>query len=453
MDSLLHSKIVDKNCNYFGLSSSQLMESAGKVLASSIQKDFGTKKKVAIFCGLGNNGGDGFVLARYLAKNNSITIHLLGSSGKIPSEEAFRNFLIAKNSKIKIFEYSDSKELPKKLNADLIVEALLGAGLKGPIKEPFKSAVALMNSTKAKRIAVDHPIPSLKFHKVYSLAEKKHSKAKVLDIGIPEEFNYLAGPGHVKFLAKRKETSHKGENGSVLILAGSKQYHGAAVFAGKAASLFSDLVFLLSEKENLPILKKASAEFIVSELNQKSVQEFVQKSNSILIGPGLAINSKNKKITNYLLKNYKNKKFILDASAFSLINKKLLSKNCILTPHRKEFKKLFRKEPSEKNVLSCAKKFNCNILLKSPIDLFSDGKNLYFNFSGNSGLTTGGTGDLLAGTLAAFACKNNLTHSALAAIFLIGFTGDLLKSERGLTFNAENVFFALPEAKKICEEY
>lgn len=282
---------------------------------------------------------------------------------------------------------------------------------------------------------------------------KSISKCNAKFYKVPEKkAEFLAGPGQVKFLVERKSSSHKGENGIVLVLAGSKLYHGAAVFSSKAASLFCDLVYVLSEKENLSILKKASPVFIVSELNKKSVQEFAQKADAILIGPGLAINSKNKKLTNFLLKNFKNKKFVLDASAFSLLNKKLLSKNCVLTPHRGEFKKLFKAEPTEKNVLKFAKQFNCNILLKAPIDLFSDGKEIYYDLSGNAGLTTGGTGDLLAGTLAAFACKNDLLQASLAAVFLIGFAGDLLKAEIGMNFNAENVFFALPEAKEICEE-
>lgn len=256
----------------------------------------------------------------------------------------------------------------------------------------------------------------------------------------------------MKHLAERKPDSHKGQNGIVLCIVGSKQYHGAAVFAAKTASLFVDLIYVLSEKENLPILKKASLEFIVSELTLKNARKFAEKADSILIGPGLDANNEDKKIINYLLKNFRHKKFILDASALCLADKKLLSKNCVLTPHAAEFKKMFKAEATAENAKKFAKKYNCIIVLKSNINIISDGKSIYHNLTGNAGLTTGGTGDVLAGMLAAFACKNDLKQASLAAIFLNGFAGDILKEQRGYAFNAENLMQILPFAKKFCED-
>ena len=118
----------------------------------------------------------------------------------------------------------------------------------------------------------------------------------------------FTGPKNVRALKKRTKCSHKGENGSVLIIAGSKQFHGAEILAAKTASLFADLVFVLTEKENLVIAKKATPLIIASELNKKNLEKFLKKADSVLIGPGLSVNTKNKRLINYAVKKYQGKK-------------------------------------------------------------------------------------------------------------------------------------------------
>lgn len=452
MDSITLAKVLDTNARYYGFSALQLMESAGKSIAEQLTKDFGEGLKIAFFCGTGNNGGDGFVAARYLADRNKVSVHLVGKPESISTSEAYRNFLIAKNSLLDVNCYADSKELPKTINADVVVECLIGSGIKGRLREPIKSAVALLNKCSAKKVSIDLPCPGFKPDKVYCIATQKLDKCVVLDIGIPKQLYYFTGPGNVKFLKQRDSKSHKGENGIVAIIAGSKRYHGASIFAGKACSLFVDLVYFLTEKENIPYVKKASAEFIVSGLTLRNAKEFVRKADSVLIGPGLSVSPKNKRLLNYLLRNFNNKKFILDASALHLLDKKLLNKNCLLTPHKGEFKALFSCDAKPLNVLKVAKKYGCNIILKGPVDFISDGNVLYYNFSGNALLTAGGTGDVLAGVLTAFAAKNDLLDAALAASFLVGFAGDIIAAEKS-GLNASKLIDMLPEAKKFCEKF
>jgi len=251
----------------------------------------------------------------------------------------------------------------------------------------------------------------------------------------------------IRSLTKRKLNSKKRDNGSILIIAGSKQFHGAEILAAKAASLFADLVFVLTEKENIPFAKHATPVIIVSELTKSNINKFLSKSDSILFGPGLSVNKKNKFLINSTIKNFPKKKFVLDASALRLVQAKSLHKNCLVTPHADEFRALFKSEPSQASVLANAKKFHCNILLKGPVDFISDGKKLYKNETGNPLLTAGGTGDVLAGTAAAFASRNPLLESALAAAFLIGFAGDqIAKTSAGL--NAELLLEELPRAMK-----
>lgn len=452
MNALTKARILDVNSRYYGLSALQMMESAGRAVAERLEQDFGSNHKISVFCGTGNNGGDGFVAARYLSKNNGVKIYLLGLPEQISSSEAYRNYLVTRNSGIAIECCRDSKELPKKINAEILLECLSGTGAKGKPREPLKTAVRLLNKSKAKRVSLDLPCPAFKPDLVYSLGTKKIPKSIVLDIGIPKPFYSFTGPGNVKFLEKRRKDSHKGENGGILVIAGSKKYHGAGIFAARAASLFADLVFVLTEKENIPFVKKATPSIIVSELNKKNLTEFIERTDSILVGPGLSESKRNRELINYALKKFSEKKFVLDATALKLVNRKLLNKNCVLTPHAGEFKKLFKERASEQEVLKQAKKFNCLIVLKGSVDLISNGIHAYKNFSGNALLTAGGTGDVLAGTIAAFAAKNPLLDSALAGTFLTGFAGDLIAIKKS-ALNAETLLEFLPSAKKVCEEF
>jgi len=255
----------------------------------------------------------------------------------------------------------------------------------------------------------------------------------------------------VKSLAPRKPDSHKGENGSVLIIAGSKKYHGAEIFAARAASLFADLVFVMTERENIPFAKNATPLIIVSEFNKRNLNRLAERVDSILLGPGLSQTEKNRQLINYALKKFRGKKFVLDATALRLVEGKNLYKNCVVTPHSREFLALFGKKPSWKEVLAQAKKHGCIVLLKGPIDYISDGKKLYVNKTGNPLMTAGGTGDVLAGVIAAFASRNPLLESALAAAFLVGFAGDEIAKTKA-ALNAEMLIETLPETKKKCED-
>lgn len=457
MNTSLKMKILDSNLKYFGVNISEIMENAGKGISKEIESEFGKNKKIAIFCGLGNNGGDGFVAARYLISKNKVSVYLVGSSDKIKTLEAKMNFaLLDKIPELKIHKIKTQEEVSK-INVDkfdIIVDALFGIGISGKIAEPYASVIDLMNKSNAKKVAVDVPTPGFDTDITISLHVSKVRSAKVIDIGIPKEFINQAGPGHVKFLKRRDEKSHKGENGNVLIVAGSKQYHGAAIFAGLVTSKLVDLVYFATPKENIPYIKKASPEFIVNEI--KDAKKMLDKADSILIGPGLENSDAIKKLVNSLIKEtapeHKNKKLILDATALRVLNKKLLHKNCVLTPHADEFSFLFKVSPTMASTKKMASKYNCTILLKGVVDFISDGKEIYKNFSGNAGMTTGGTGDILAGLVAGFAFKNDNLHAAIASAFLNGYAADILKKEKGMIYNAEDLLQKIPEAKLICDQ-
>ena len=261
---------------------------------------------------------------------------------------------------------------------------------------------------------------------------------------------YTASAMHVRLLKKPAKRSRKGDNGILLAIAGSKQYHGASIFVGLAASRIVDLVYFCTEKENIPFVKKASPEFIVSET--KDYEKCIGKCDAVLIGPGISENALNRKTVNRILSHYRQKKTVLDAAALYLADKKLLHENCALTPHAGEFRKAFGKKATKENLKTVSKKFRAVIVLKGHVDLIAVNGKIYGNYTGNQGMTKGGTGDILAGLIAGFACKNDLLLSCLAACYLNGLAGDLLEKEKGYMYNAADLLEKIPEAKKACEK-
>jgi NAD(P)H-hydrate epimerase len=245
-------------------------------------------------------------------------------------------------------------------------------------------------------------------------------------------------------LHKRSNRSHKGQNGRVLILAGSQQFHGVVFFAGIAASRLVDLVFVATTKQNQSLAKKQSPEFIVTELAPKKLAPFLEKADSVLIGPGLDASLKNKRLARFILEEFPDKKTVLDATAFQLLSPKSLHANCCLTPHAGEFESFFGIPASVENAALKAKETGSVIVLKSHFNLVTNGKTVWKNPVGNAGLTTGGSGDILAGLIAGFAAKNGLLLASQAGLYLLGATADFLLKKRGLMFNAKDLLETIP---------
>ena len=238
-------------------------------------------------------------------------------------------------------------------------------------------------------------------------------------------------------LNKPKSKSYKGQNGRILIIAGSKKYHGALLMSVLVASKLVDMVYVYSTEENFKLVKKLKSEVatFISVFSDE-LWKTVKKVDAILIGPGLEEIEENKKLVKKLLKNYPKKKVIIDATALWYLNPVFLHSNCIVTPHLREFKQVFKCEPNEQNVKLMAEKYNCLIVYTSKIDLISNGKKVWQNKTGNVGMTKGGTGDVLSGIITALSSTNSLLTSALSGIYLNGLAGDKLYKKFGTFYNA-----------------
>ncbi len=214
----------------------------------------------------------------------------------------------------------------------------------------------------------------------------------------------------------------------------------------ETASRFVDMAYFASTRENAWLAKKlklALKTFIY--VNQRKIGFFAKKADCILIGPGMIDDKHTVGLVSRMLKSFRDKPIVLDAGAIWAGDRNLLGSNVVVCPHAAEFRKLFGVEATQKNAFECAKKFGCVICLKIGKGLVTDGKKIWLNSTGNQGMSKGGTGDVLAGLVAGFACKNDLVLSARAGLYLNGLAADNLRKKHGFHYSAQDL---IEEVKK-----
>ncbi|MEM2571557.1 MAG: NAD(P)H-hydrate dehydratase [Archaeoglobaceae archaeon] len=457
-------RVLDINCEFFGLSRLQLMENAGKAVADEISKRF-ESCKVAIFAGTGNNGGDGFVCARHL---NDFEVEVYVVSKDVKSRIAKKNLEILEKAGYKI-EFG-----VKETDADVLVDALLGIGLKGKPRDEYAKAIEIANAMDAFKVAVDVPSGldsdsgnyeiavrcdlTVTFHKMKPgilKAREICGEVVVKDIGIPKEFERLCGIGDVVETYKRFSDAHKGMHGRVAVIGGG-DFTGAVALASLACyHAGADIVLTVVPESIKNVVASFSPNLIVRSLkgeriglaNLKEAEEIVKKCDVVVMGMGVGNNPEFKEFVEELLKGCK--KAVLDAEGIT--ENVPESVEAILTPHKGELKKHLRAEPSE--VEKVAKKIGAVILLKGREDVITDGERTKINKTGNAGMTVGGTGDVLAGICGALLCNDNAFNSACASAFINGFAGDICFERYGYNFTAIHLLETLPEAFRRCFEW
>ena len=496
--------ILDNNSEWLGIPKSHLMECAGYSFATEImvQGLANEKTSVVIFCGTGNNGGDGFVVARHLSSYGvKVLVILVGDPDKIKTEEARINWNIVYRNltySIKVDFIRDStdaikieKLIEKDRNYTLIVDALLGTGISGKLREPISTTIDAMNMLKEKlrdRVkVVSIDVPSgldpntgkifdkaintdlvITFHKLKK-GLKKTEKYQVIEksIGIPQEASFFVGRGDLlPNLKTRKVNSHKGDFGRVLVIGGSKNYSGAPAYTSLACLNFGcDLVISYVPEVVGDVIRSYSPNMIVRTspgkwLTTKASEEILwlmDWSNAIVIGPGLGTEIETEELLVKLLENQKNsdKSLVIDADALKLVKPHLdliKGKNVILTPHEGELKTMtdidlspytnIKKRGME--VFNIAKKWDITLLAKGPFDYISNGNMLKVNKTGCPEMSIGGTGDILAGLCASFLTTgSNPYQAACSAAFLNGYLGEYCKKTIGPRFTAMDMITSL----------
>jgi len=247
-------------------------------------------------------------------------------------------------------------------------------------------------------------------------------------------------------------SSHKAQNGKVMLIAGSKLFHAASIWPLTVISRMVDMTFYASVSENNEIVSKMKEQFLNGiVIPREKIDDYIQEADCVLIGPGLPRESgqqegddDTKTLTEDLLKRYPNKKWVVDGGSLQTINPMVLPRTAIVTPHKGEFLKLFGVEANGENVGQMARKFNIIILSKGEKDIVSNGQETVVVSGGNAGMTKGGTGDVLAGLVASLYAKNDAFISACAASYINKKAGESLEKKMGLYFNASDLADEIP---------
>lgn len=475
-------RAIDINSTCLGMDPLQLMENAGAGIAREIISNR-NKATILFVAGRGNNGGDAFVAARHLAFYNEykVKVILIGREKQIRTREARTNFDLLRYSGIdeikEMHGPSDLRNYQGWKKADIIVDAILGSGIKGLPEEPEATAIELINAAGAFVISVD--IPSgysrdgnskhvkadliLTFHKMKTelLASKDITgDIKVLPIGICKDAEEYVGPGDLKNLIARKPTAHKGEAGKVLIIGGGP-YTGAPVLAALAAlRTGADLVTLAVPEIIADTVAGFSPDIIVTRgldgdklcpMHVPKISSLIDKNDVVIIGPGLGKDEATLEAVQMILPMCK--KAVIDADALSCLPHLSDKNRFIITPHGTEFSRLSGEEDVQGSlsleerkrlVQTFAKERNVVTVLKGSIDVISDGVQTKTNRTGNAGMTVGGTGDVLAGIVGALFAVNDAFHAACCGCFVNGAAGDLAFEENGYGLLASDVIKKIP---------
>lgn len=258
-------------------------------------------------------------------------------------------------------------------------------------------------------------------------------------------------------------SSHKGQNGRLMIIGGSRLFHAASLWALEVASRIVDMVFYSSVLENNEIVKRLKEEFRNGIIVPRDkLAHYMEEADCVLIGPGLPRlegvepgDDDTGELTERLLKQYKHKRWVIDGGSLQVLDPSMIPRNAILTPHHGEFDRLFsskytnQKEKNEGEIVGeKAKEYNCTILLKGEVDIVCSPSACVVVAGGNPGMTKGGTGDVLAGLVAALACKNDLYLAAKAGSYINKKAGERLFEKVGPYFNASDLAKEIPKVMK-----
>jgi NAD(P)H-hydrate epimerase len=448
------------------LKSIDLMERAAVACFEWITKNFASNCSFKIFCGKGNNGGDGLAIARLLSqKNFNVSLYIISRSNGSTDFET--NLKRLKTTSVKTYFLEDKKSLPIISKDDVIIDAIFGTGLNKTPEGLFSDLIKYINETNAKVISID--VPSGLFidkssannsvvKATYTLTFQNQKLAflmlenadfigdvNILDIGLSKEFEEKE-KSNFEFVDQkiisdiylpRKKFSNKGNYGYACLLVGSYGMMGAAVLAsraclrsgvGKLTSMICEAGYTVFQTAVPEAMCKVSGETFIKDV--KDLADF----DVIGIGPGIGKYASHKKLLQNLFDN--KKALIIDADALNVLseNQELypsIPANSIITPHPKEFERLFGKTHSDFDridlALQKAKELNIFIVLKGHYTFIAtpEGKG-YFNSTGNAGMATAGAGDVLTGILTGLlAQKYSSLDTCILGVYLHGLAGDI----------------------------
>lgn len=455
-------RAVDANCSYLGLLPLQLMENAGAALAREAKKR-APGRRIAVVAGKGNNGGDGLVAARHMAEFD-VTVFLIGRSKDITTEEARRNWEILERLDFDLREVRDSTDLEPLSGYDLILDAVLGTGVRGSVRGLEAEAIDAINASNRSIISVDVPSGigtersvnsdvTVTFHRP---KEGISGEVVVAEIGIPPRAEFYAGPGDLALVTGRAAESHKGQNGRVLVIGGGPYSGAPAMTAMAALRAGADLVTVAAPENVSATIAGYSPNLIVRPLTGDHlspgdldiIRELLPSHDVVVAGMGIGRHPETREALAKIVPECE--RVVLDADALL----PGIPLKGIITPHESEFRrvstiKLPPGRVQRETLMAFARDMKITVLLKGKVDLITDGLTVRGNATGNPGMTVGGTGDVLAGIAGAFYARAPTLRAAVAAAFVNGTAGDLACEEKGYSLLATDVIENIPRAMRL----
>ncbi len=486
----------------FGISEDLLMENAGEAVYFVISQELGVKgNKFIVFCGGGNNGGDGLVVARKIhSSGGEVKVFLLDDEATFKGA-ARKNFEIVSRLPIEMSGINSIDSLiPEFLDCDATVDAIFGTGLVRKVGGIYKDVIQLINESQTTVFSVD--IPSGINGDTGQVMGVAVEADYTVTFGLPKLGNMLY-PGyercgelyvsHISFppalyesksikvainnpveLPERAKDTHKGSYGKALFVAGSSNYFGAPYFSALSfLKAGGGLSYLATPKSISPYIASKGSEIVFVPLketpsgsialeNKGELLELSQGVDMVVLGPGLSLAEETQELVRRLTPKI-NKPLVIDGDGITAIAEDLgrirdRKAPTILTPHLGEMSRITKMEVGEidRNKIDVlrrtTKELNAIVILKGAHSLigYPDGT-VFINVTGNSGMATAGSGDVLTGTIAAmYGLGLQLEDAVRMGVFIHGFSGDVAavdKGEDGIT--AQDILDYLPETVKL----
>ena len=459
-------KLSEENAVHSGaFSFLELMKIAGDSATQIILQNYDVlNKKIAVVCGNGNNGGDGFVIAQNL-QNSGAKVTVITPMG-LPLTDSAKHYYNCLYNVSFVSQIDD--------DYDIVIDAIFGIGLSRTLSDDLVNLISKINSLNCVRIAIDIPsgiecdsgkvlggcinadltITFIALKPCFMLPQATDFVGRVIvaDIGVKScgfKYKTIDAPN----LPKRKPNSHKGTYGTATLFCGSYGMAGAAILSARACIRSGvGIAKCIVPKSIYPILTVALPEavcFVVKQTKKGTfkaninLNKALKKSNAVLVGCGMGNNRQTQKLVKNLIKTVKTP-LVLDADGINAVaeNINILKKtnaSIVLTPHPAEMSRLIGKTVKEieenrvETALNFALKYNCHLVLKGANTILATPTGeIYFNICGNAGMATGGSGDVLAGMIVSYLAQGlEVTDAVKTAIYLHSSIADKVANSRG----------------------